>query len=137
MRVSSALTAALTALLVTPTALAQGVEIDSRFMMLNQHVCPPENMGAVMDFVESTMAPALAATEEAGEIDDWGVLTHNWGDEWNFNFYIVAEDHRAFLDAWEALVGRLNEARPGWYDEFAPLCTMHKDNLYTLNDYGG
>lgn len=135
MRIPSVFAAALAALLLAPTASAQDDDLETRFMMLNQHMCPPQNMAAVMELTREALAPALAAGEEAGEIDDWGVLTHSWGDEWNFNFYIVTEDHRAFLDAWSSFVGRMNETRPGWFDELAPLCTMHKDNLYVHHDY--
>ena len=104
-------------------------------MMLNQQQCPENNMGAIMDIVESVLAPSLSELEEEGSIDDWGVLTHAWGDEYNFNFYMVTQNERAFLDAWDSLITKSNEADPEWYDKLTPLCVAHKDNMYTLRDY--
>lgn len=92
-------------------------------------------MEAIMDITKNLLAPSLSALEEEGSVHDWGVLTHAWGDEYNYNFYVVTESHRAFLDAWSSLFKKMNEADPEWYDKFAPLCVTHKDNMYTLQDY--
>lgn len=123
-------------LIAAPTTLqAQDAEMRTRFMMLNQHQCSEANMDDVMEIVDNVLAPSLSALEEEGSIDDWGILRHAWGDEYNFNFFMVTEDHRAFLDAWSSLLEMSSDADPEWYDRFTPLCVAHKDNMYLLRDY--
>lgn len=140
-RTPAILTALLTILVLAPSAQAQigqSQELQTSFMMLNQHVCPPQNMEQVMDFARQQLAPALAQMKAAGEISEWGILTHAWGDEYNFNFYLITADIDRFVStAWPSLVARTTELDPDWYDRFAPLCTMHKDNLYTVHSDGG
>ena len=120
-----------------PAALAQedGAEHDTRYFMMNQHVCPGEGLDGMMESVETMMGPIMGELRDEGMIDDWGVLTHAWGDEYNFNFYMIADDHEAWLAAWGEMVGRMNERHEGWAGDLSEYCTMHKDNLYTLHSW--
>lgn len=111
-------------------------ELQTEFMMLNQHVCPYDNMDEMMTLAEEEIAPILDEMQAEGEISDWGILTHAWGDEYNFNFFVVADDQRTFLDAFDLFGERSAERETDWIEEWESLCTMHKDNMYTLHRYG-
>lgn len=120
---------------VPATIQAQDAEMQTRFMMLNQHQCPSENMEAILDLMEDVFAPSLSELQGEGAVHDWGILTHAWGDEYNFNFYMVTESHHSFVEAWDSLMTKTEEIDPEWFDKFAPLCVAHKDNMYTLHRY--
>ena len=110
-------------------------ERETTFMMLNQNVCPQENMSEVADIWDESLAPILNEMRNEGEIIDWGILTHHWGDEYNFNFFIETDDHAGFVEVWSEFVERSQEKAPEAFEQLAPLCTLHKDNLYTLHRY--
>jgi hypothetical protein len=112
------------------SGLAQDVEFERSFLMFNQNQC--DDMAGVMDLVRTTTGPVLNELRDEGLIDRWGVLTHAWGDEWNFNWYIGTENHASFVVAWSELVSRLNARDPEWFEKFDPMCREHKDNFYTL-----
>lgn len=131
------------ALLLVPEAHAQEEPQEeaedtpsTQFVMFNQNKCPGENMERVMELVESNAAPILRELEEEGEIATWGILRHAWGDEYNFNWYIITDSHRDFVDAWELFVERSQERHPEAVEELRELCDDHKDNLYTLHRPG-
>lgn len=113
-----------------PLASAQDGEFETSFMMFNQHQC--SDLGGAMEIADDLQRPILNELRAEGMIQDWGVLTHAWGDEWNFNFYIVADDHASWLSAWQELVRRMNERDSDWFERFGSMCHSHKDNLYTL-----
>ena len=112
------------------SGIAQDVEFERSFVMLNQNQC--DDMAGVLDIVRTTTGPVLDELKEEGLIDNWGLLTHAWGDEWNFNWFMVTENHAGFLTAWSELISRVNERDPDWFEKFDPMCREHKDNLYTL-----
>ena len=128
------LTPAMLAVLLTfsiSSGVAQDVEFDRGFLMFNQNQC--DDMAGVMDMMRTTMGPILNELEDEELIANWGVLTHSWGDEWNFNWWVSTGDHAGFVVAWGELVSRLNERDPDWFEEFGPMCQKHKDNLYTVH----
>lgn len=106
--------------------------MQTRFMMVNQHIC--DDMAGAMEMSETLFAPALAEMEADGVIHDWGFLTHAWGDEWNFNWYMVTDDHASFLEAWADMFERVSARDADWFARFDPMCQEHKDNLYSLHD---
>jgi hypothetical protein len=88
-----------------------------------------DELGALQD---SVFTPTLNAFVDEGKLIDWGVLVHEWGDEWNWNIYYTAESHAAFVDFWAEYVDRLDQQHPGWFDRFGTLCAEHRDNIYTI-----
>lgn len=124
----------LLAALSLPFALQAQQQSETGFMVQQMQVCPPENQGAVNEFNDDVAAPILNDLQEEGMIRSWYFLAHAWGDEWNNVIVTVADSHREWLDFWSEYVSRLNEESPGWGEEILPLCTMHKDNMYTITD---
>jgi hypothetical protein len=76
--------------------------------------------------------PILDEMVKEGRLINWGTLTHDWGDEWNFVIYYTATSSSAFFNAWNEIVRRLDQRRPQFLLEFSRLCTEHKDNLYAV-----
>ncbi len=113
------------------TSIAQDVEFENSFLMFNQNKC--NDMTGVMGMVRTTIGPVLNELEEEEVITGWGVLTHSWGDEWNFNWWVATSNHAGFVTAWSELVNRMNERHPDWFERFGPMCQEHKDNLYTMH----
>lgn len=129
-----ALTPAMLAALLTfsiSSGVAQDVEFNRSFVMMNQHQC--DDMAGVMDMMSTTIGPVLDELDEEEIIFTWGVMTHAWGDEWNFNWYMITENHAGFVTAWSEFVSRVTERDPDWFEKFDPMCREHKDNLYTLH----
>ncbi len=121
--------------LVAAPALAQTPEPKVRFMMLNQNVCPDGGDREMIKVTNDLFAPVLNEMKAEGHILDWGVLSHMWGDEYNFNWYIKAESLDDWQKAWNEMTRRLNTRHPDWMQAIRGHCTMHKDNLYMTYDW--
>jgi len=66
-----------------------------------------------------------------GEISGGGMLTHQWGDEWNVVFYMTAPDTPSYLTAFQEAGRRFEERHPD-ATPITEYCSEHKDNIYTL-----
>ncbi len=80
--------------------------------------------------------PVLDELVRENRLMGWGVLTHAWGDEWNFVIYYTAANAPAFHSAWNELVRRVSQRRPAFMADFTPYCTEHKDNIYAVMRVG-
>jgi hypothetical protein len=120
--------------LASPTWLAAQEEEEAPWpatVVFSQNKCANSNMPALNAATDSVFGPILDELVSEGMLINWGVLTHAWGDDWNWNVYYGAESHRAFLDFWSEYTSRLNERHPGWWQQVWEFCTDHKDNIYT------
>jgi hypothetical protein len=119
--------------LASPSWLAAQEEEEAPFagtVVFSQNKCPYENWPQLDAALDSIFAPVLDELVAEGMLVNWGILTHAWGDEWNWNIYYGVESHRAFLDFWSEYTGRLDERHPDWWEQVWDLCTDHKDNIY-------
>ena len=116
---------------------AQDAEDIPRFLMFNQSIVHGNDMATVNQLTDSLSRPILDAMVDEGLIYNWGILTHNWGDEWNWNWYMFTRDHASFVAAWDEFVRRLGEAHPGAFQEFAKYSRAHKDNTYIVRHFRG
>ena len=72
-----------------------------------------------------------------GKFLDYGILSHNWGDEWNVVDYTLVAGLDDFFANFSELISRVTAAAPqddSENDEDAPSlasCTEHKDNIYS------
>ena len=125
---------AIVLLIVTDLAVAQDTQKSPKpgFFLFNQNKVANENVAKLNALQDSLFAPILNELVKEGKLLGWGQLMHAWGDEWNYNFYFITENHRGFLDFWSEYVNRLNKRFPGWFDKLAPLFTDHKDNMYSI-----
>ncbi len=123
--------------LMHPTSiLAQdqdGETTQPGIVVFSQNKCAYENFQQLNALTDSVWAPVLDDLVEEEMLVGWGILTHAWGDEWNWNVYYTVESHAAFLDFWQEMVGRINENHPGFWQRLYPLCSEHKDNIYSVH----
>lgn len=109
---------------------------------------------AIRRFQEAT--PVVREMISEGKFVDYGLLTHNWGDEWNVVDYFVISGLDGFFTNFTELTQRINaanqartaaaaqpqqrqqrqqQAQPQQQEERRPLselCTAHKDNIYSI-----
>lgn len=107
------------------------------FLMFNQNMVPGSDMGTVNQLADSLMRPILDAMVDEGVISNWGILTHSWGDEWNWNWYMFTKDHATFVSAWSEFVERASEANPGSLGQIYGHVTAHKDNTFSVRHFMG
>lgn len=120
-------------LAVTSTTIEAQTERQTGFMVHQLLICPSSNMAEV-DRLSALTAPILEELRQEGRIRAWYDLRHAWGDEWNVSIVTVADSHRAWLDFWSEYLRRVTERQPDLFPEFLSLCTLHKDNMYSIRD---
>ena len=94
------------------------------------------NFGAVEELnqmVRQHWAPVLDRAVREGNLSGWGVLTHMWGDEYNWVVYYAGPNAGTLSQRVSALLGEIFGAMPGdAMSRFGGMCTAHKDNIYAV-----
>ena len=102
-----------------------------RGMTVSQYQCPQSAISDISRQYDSITRPVEDELVAEGLMVGAGLFFHQWGDEWNVNYYRLGQDQQSIMDA-IAEVGRRVQARypdaqgPGLFAE----CTAHKDNIY-------
>jgi hypothetical protein len=125
----------LSLILLAPNALtAQDAEevAGPGILAFQQGILPGVLYNSQNQLADSVMRPVLDVMVDEGIINNWGILTHNWGDEWNWNWYMSATDHHALVSAWDSVVARIEARTPGGLDAVYAGLEAHKDNIYTV-----
>lgn len=131
------LTLALAGLIALPAgALAQDEEDDGMTtptLVLTNFQCDWAGVGEIMASLDSISKPVYQGLVDEGKLMSWGTYIHAWADEYNVNFYTVAESIPAFLAAWEEAGERIaaivGEDAENPMDKY---CSGHKDAFYVL-----
>lgn len=116
-------------LLVAPV---QAQEEENPTVGVSYWKCDWAEMEELEQIADSVAVPIYQEMVDEGEIRNWEMMTHQWGDSWNVVFSITADDTPSFLEAFEEANRRMQEQHP----DLAPLseyCSDHKDNIYTLS----
>ncbi len=100
-------------------------------VVFSQNKCDYGKLEVIRESTASVLAPILNNLVQQGDLLNWGILEHSWGDEWNWNIYYAAKDVPTFLSAFDDLVGEAMEDDPEWMNEFWEACFEHKDAMYT------
>ena len=116
----------LLAMLFCSTIMAQSVTV-----VLSQNKCKSNKISELKKMMEENGAPILNDLVDQGKLLNWGVLTHAWGDEHNWNVFYVAESHSKFLEAWDEFISRVMENDPDANEKIGEICWEHKDSIYT------
>jgi hypothetical protein len=122
------LTALTLALLIPVGAQAQDAELP-RGMFVSQWQCPQAEIATIGQVYDSLIRPIEQELVTEGTFYGAGMFFHQWGDEWNVNWYRLAQDRDAVFDAIAEVSRRLQERHPDRPNQFAS-CTAHKDNIY-------
>lgn len=100
-------------------------------VVFSQNKCDYGKLDSMREKVKEVSAPILNNLVQQGELLNWGILEHQWGDEWNWNMYYAAKDIPTFLDAFQTFVSEASKADPTFITEFWEACMEHKDAMYT------
>ena len=92
------------------------------------------NVAMVNQMADSIFAPILIELVDEGMLYSFGSFNHNWGDEWNVNYWYTAKDMASFDKFWDEYVRRVNTRHPGAWAETVKYFHAHKDNIYTVRN---
>jgi hypothetical protein len=120
----------------TPAPAAQAPATPAT-MVLSNNKCASANLAQLRAVTDSMLGPVLDELVREGKLAGWGVLTHAWGDEWNWNIYYTAQTIQAFHDAFTQFVARVNQRYPGTFARLISMCTEHRDNIYNVTHMRG
>ena len=96
------------------------------------------DVGKVNKMVDSIFTPILKELVDEKMIYSFGQFNHNWGDEWNVNFWYTAKDMASFDKFWDEYVKRVRERHPNAFGGVTKYFQAHKDNIYYIrNQYSG
>ena len=108
------------------------------WLVVSQNMVPMGKVGVVNKMIDSVSVPILNELVDEGMLAGWGQFNHAWGDEWNVNFWYVAQSQSAFVAFWDEYVTRVSERYPGAFGEIVQYFQAHKDNMYVIrNQYQG
>lgn len=90
------------------------------------------DVAKVNKMADSVFAPILRELVDEGMIYSFGSFNHNWGDEWNVNYWYTAKDMGSFDKFWDEYVSRIGKRHPGAWASTVKHFQAHKDNIYTI-----
>ena len=117
-------------------AFASEASAQTRRMVMRQFKCNPQAVGVQLFQQRRPVAQDMI---EEGKFIDYGVLSHNWGDEWSVADYFIIDNLDDFLTA--GTFGEFNRRRNEMVEEtefeeelppFGEVCTEHKDNIWIM-----
>ncbi len=82
--------------------------------------------------------PVIDEMVSEGKFIGYGILTHNWGDEWNVVDFFTVDGLDSFFASFAEMTERLDAASSDGQEEeddgpsFGEICTEHKDNIYSV-----
>ncbi len=116
--------------IASPVALAAQDGPLPGTIVLSFNKCDLSKVGDIVRMTDSAVVPIAQELVNEGKIFNYGLMTHDWGDEWNVVYYYVVESHEAFLGFWNEFVSRIQQRHPTLFGEFLSRCSEHKDNIY-------
>ena len=120
------------ALIAAPVA-AQDEEATATHIVMRYWKCNPQGQGIRL------MQQGRSAVQEMvdeGLFVNYGVMAHNWGDEWNVVDWFAVDGLASFFENFPDVLPRVNAAAEAEGDSdlppFREVCTEHKDNIYSI-----
>ncbi|MCH8123856.1 MAG: hypothetical protein IH853_12135 [Bacteroidetes bacterium] len=124
---------ALACLLAPTLSLAQESE-PRPTVALSSWKCDWTKLGTIAQLSDSLWVPIEQELVNEGKLTNYGMLIHDWADEWNVVFYRTAVDKTAFFEARAEFGRRFTERHPD-APSLTDYCTEHKDNIYVLRSF--
>ena len=109
----------------------QAQEAETPTLVVNSQKVKMTDIAKVSDMVKEKFSPILNGLVDEGKLYSWGIFTHAWGDEWNFNIWYVVKDMNAFNAFWAEYMNRISEHSEAWEEMLGHL-QEHKDNIYNI-----
>jgi hypothetical protein len=113
-------------------SLAQNNE--QPLLIVSFNMVPLADVGKVNKIGDSIFVPVLKELVDEGMILSFGSFSHNWGDEWNVNYWYTAKDMASFDKFWDEYVARVGKKHPGSFAAITQYFQAHKDNIYTIRN---
>lgn len=101
----------------------------SSLIVYSQNKCFVNDVPKLNKMVDEVMGPVLNDLVKEGLLTNWGVLSHTWGDEWNWNIYYTAENIDKFRSAWQEMFERVQKKDGETFTKFGEWCFEHKDSM--------
>lgn len=105
-----------------------------KWLVFSQNMVPMKHVSHVNKMSDSIFVPILEELVNEGMLFGFGQLNHAWGDEWNVNYYYIAQDQDSFNKFWKEYVNRVRDKHPGSFGEAIKYYTAHKDNMYSIQN---
>lgn len=103
-------------------------------LIVSNNMVSMGDVGKVNKLADSVFAPILKELVDEGMIYSFGNFNHNWGDEWNINYYYIAKDMASFEKFWNEYVSRVSKRHPEAWSATIKYFQAHKDNIYILRN---
>ena len=128
-RLTTLLVVCLAWALLPQTSLAQDDEQSPPTVMISVAQCDRTMIDDLIDRDRERTLPIAQELVDEGMIWSYGVLTHWWGDEWNWVNVMLAADEAAVISANTELGRRYGELYPD--DNMSiEVCPRHRDGFY-------
>lgn len=101
-------------------------------LVVSQNQVQLLDVGKVNQIGDSIFVPILKELVDEGYIYSFGQFNHNWGDEWNVNYWYTAKDMASFEKFWDEYVKRVRTRHPDAWASIVKYNKAHKDNIYTI-----
>ncbi len=108
----------------------------TRRMIMREFKCHPQGVGIRLF---QQVRPVAQQMIKEGKFIDYGVLSHNWGNEWSVADYFIVDNLDDFLTA--GSFGELNRRIGEMVEEtefeeelppFQEVCTEHRDDIWVM-----
>ena len=116
--------------ILTFTILSSSLMAQNVTVVLSQNKCKMSKLPELQQMLEDNGKAILNDLVAQGKLINWGVLTHAWGDEYNWNVFYVAESHEKFIAAWNEFIEKVAENDPEFSEKLWEICWEHKDSIY-------
>lgn len=101
-------------------------------LIVSQNMVTMSDVGKVNKMGDSIFVPILKELVDEGMLYSFGNFNHNWGDEWNVNYWYTVKDLASFDKFWKEYVKRVSTRHPGVWASMVKYFQAHKDNIYTI-----
>ena len=134
---SRTIPAALAMLLIATVPLAAQDDDDdgpAGVLSISSYVCPQSAIGDIAEDYDANTRPIEDELVTEGRLMSAGLFFHAWADEYNVNYYRIAEDIPTLLAAIAEVGQRFQAQNPDQADGPGPFaqCSQHKDNIYFM-----
>ena len=116
--------------LFAPTA-SHAQDSQRETLVLEVWKCQWDKVGIFAQVADSIQVPIAQELIDEGKLLSFGMLAHDFSDEWNVVYYTRAADKTAFFSAVSEMNSRLAERHPD-VNPWGDYCTEHKDNIYVV-----
>ena len=99
-------------------------------VMLNQNRVNFSDQGEWVSIFREFGFPILKELVDEGKLNRFGLLLHEWGDDWNVNYYFHNDDQDQFNQTWSEYFSIMSEKHPEQLNRLIELTVDHKDNLF-------